>query len=538
MVVVEAASAYFCGSATQTNRSTSSSTRSTSTWCARPRESMVGQVEQDQAVEGADRGPPPSRRRGAGHRRRASRAAHPPRRRPRCPRSWVEVVGRRTPTAARSAPMSALNVRGLAGPGGARERHDGVAAGRWRCARRPPCRRRLGPAAPRRAGSAASPASTAAPSEVAAAARRSGDHDRRPGRRPSGAGSSRDRRRAGEPAGLQAGGLVLRRGLGGEGGQEPSPLLPVHLVDHLEQALTGLGRHAADGLVAEDRLEQLLRRAPRVPPAIPTSAPMRPPVWANTTTMRNDGEPVDAERQEPGVGAAALRPRSRTRSNTSRCQSRTSRSTAAVDSGRPGSRPASSTSSTGGAHRWSRHQARTVSDVAASRLSSISASTPVCSASPRVSTGAGAALDGGRHAVAPPGDSGLHLSGSSSPVPTNSCQRASTSPRSRVPSADAVVDARRGPRRRPGRRRRDARRPRRPARPARVGEVVGAVARGCAPPRRGSASRRRSRASASPASTSSQPRSLAHGAGRAAARLVERALGDGEQRRVVGRPRW
>ena len=65
---------------------------------------------------------------------------------------------------------------------------------------------------------------------------------------------------------------------------EARSVLAQKAVDPCEEVLAGLRGERAHRLVAEDRLEHLLTTAD-VPPATTTSAPVNPPVWANTASM-------------------------------------------------------------------------------------------------------------------------------------------------------------------------------------------------------------------------------------------------------------
>ena len=109
------ASAYFCGSVAQTKTSTSSRMRSASTRCRDLARVEVGQVEQHQPVERADRARrqpagravPASCRTTCGRPTPSQSSSSDRRRRPRG-RPSADVVGRRAPMAATSPPTRAL----------------------------------------------------------------------------------------------------------------------------------------------------------------------------------------------------------------------------------------------------------------------------------------------------------------------------------------------------------------------------------------------------------------------------------------------
>ena len=268
-----------------------------------------------------------------------------------------------------------------------------------------------------------------------------------------------------------------------------------------------------------------------VPPATPTSAPVgMNAVLANTAIMTT--RPV-AFTPYAAIRAVVRRaaPSRRTRSSTSPCQSRTVRSMASRRFGDERSSRASVTcrsraAPAGAGPPRGRRPLRRPS--AAASTSSARRPTPA----PRCSSVAG----GGRPVIAAPSRSRSRPTRacsvrSSSPVPTNSCQRASTSPRSSEPSRIPVVDV--GDRARVGRvgvrpqplrgvdlRPRPARRARRSA------------AGGCRARRRGCGGRPRRGARRRAARSENQPRSGAT-TGSGSRPSCQRRLGDDEQRRAA-----
>ena len=136
----------------------------------------------------------------------------------------------------------------------------------------------------------------------------------------------------------------------------------------------------------------------------------------------------------------------RTSSRTPPCHSRTARSVRAAAPAMPGAVVSSSSSRPAGSAR----QAVPACSAAASAADRTSASTPVSRPRParRPARGLPCTAAVTRSRTRPTFASSDRIS---SPVPTNSCQRASTSPRSSEPSLLRLVDVRAAPRRRPRR---------------------------------------------------------------------------------------
>ena len=147
-----AASAYFCGSSTQTIRSASWTSRSTSRWWATSVESWSGRSSSTSPSSASSSRPAVEHR--VAHDLVPRRDAEPLEELvgavgPQAQAVAHDVVGRRTPTAASSSPVSGVERRGLAGAGGAGEGDDGVVgrragAGRRRARRPRRPRRRSG----------------------------------------------------------------------------------------------------------------------------------------------------------------------------------------------------------------------------------------------------------------------------------------------------------------------------------------------------------------------------------------------------------
>ena len=260
----------------------------------------VGQVEQHQAVQA--RAPPArcARRRGAAPRPRASPAA---RRRPPPPTrlpSGCEVVGRRAPTVATSAPTRALNRLDLPAAGGAGERDDGVAPGD----RGPLADSSTTAAAPGRRAPGRAPRHPASSASASAAPRRrmSSADD---GRDPRGAHLQRAHRTASTAAAAAERRLrLLRSAATAVEGRVVAGLLARRTARRsVEQLLPGLGRQVAHRLVAEDSPRAPAGRAAPVPPAMPTSAPDRPTGVAERGEHQDHADPVEpvGQRCAPSV---------------------------------------------------------------------------------------------------------------------------------------------------------------------------------------------------------------------------------------------
>ncbi len=171
-----------------------------------------------------------------------------------------------------------------------------------------------------------------------------------------------------------------------------------------------------------------------LPPAIPTSAPVRPAVCANTTTINATDRPLTPKARNRAVLRFSA-PAVRTISSTPLCHSRTVRSALRRKSrdARPRSSPASASRAWPGARDCHDASARSA---AASACSSSRVSRPDSTATVTRSACCGLPLIAlTTRSLSQP--TRVSSERSSSPVPTNSCQRASTSPRSRVPSAEA-----------------------------------------------------------------------------------------------------
>ena len=170
------------------------------------------------------------------------------------------------------------------------------------------------------------------------------------------------------------------------------------------------------------------------PPAMPTSAPVTPPVEAKTTTISATESPLTPNARKRAVVRLSA-PSLRTRSSTPYCQSRTIRSARVAEVARGagevdpallehlparGDRAPRGVGALGGRLGVLEHQRLEAGlDGDGDPLGLLRL-----------------AADRVGDAVAQPADLGLQVR-SSSPVPTKSCHRASTSPRSRVPSAEA-----------------------------------------------------------------------------------------------------
>ena len=165
---------------------------------------------------------------------------------------------------------------------------------------------------------------------------------------------------------------------------------------------------------------------------MPASAPVMPAVWAKTTTISATDSPLTPNARNRAVVRLSA-PSLRTMSSTPCCHSRTARSASRRNSRE--ARPRSCGALSSSVRPWAseRHDASARS-AAASACSRSSVSRPLSTATVTRSTCAGLPLTAltNRSRTRPTFDSRER---SSSPVPTNSCQRASTSPRSRVPSA-------------------------------------------------------------------------------------------------------
>ena len=188
-------------------------------------------------------------------------------------------------------------------------------------------------------------------------------------------------------------------------------------------------------LVAEDRLQHLLaqrRRCRRRPPPRP---PVSPPVCAKTTIITSSPAPLTAEGEASRAAvrllcallarpARARRPASRgpraRRASASSGDAAAQVGVAEQRARRPG-RPRHAARGPLRGRVGRRPDQRL--DAGLQRLGQLVA-------------GRGRPLHAARHPVAQPADPRLAASRISSPVPTNSCQRASTSPR----SSDAVAD--------------------------------------------------------------------------------------------------
>ena len=166
-----------------------------------------------------------------------------------------------------------------------------------------------------------------------------------------------------------------------------------------------------------------------VPPATATSAPVSPPVCANTAIITVSPAPLtpsDASRAVVRLPA----PSSRTSSKTCPCHARTAASVRALSSLEAASMRAAPSSSSRPAG-WAR-QLPAARSAARSAAAATTASTPVptaafSSASP---VGLPVTSERSRSRSRPTPRSSARMK---SPVPTTSCQRASTSPRSSEP---------------------------------------------------------------------------------------------------------
>ena len=389
-------------------------------------------------------------------------ARRPPTRRP-WPTTWSAGV-RRPPTS--SSPVSALNVEDLPEPvaparattvwsaeshsrlDGPLERRSGCRrAGRRGDDRATPRSPRRGPRCGRRCRCSGRPASWPPPARTSWSPRsgRSAAGEsvgcrvkwcRKPSGRggPGHAGTRSGRRRpvAPPPAAARA---SARRGPGSRAGRRTSPARRrrARATRTVERRAGPLGQ-AADGLVAEDRLEQLLPQHGR-PAGDADLGTGQPRGVGEHDDHQRHRQPVDAEGQEPRraalVGALGA---DHLQHVLLPVADRTLGLAAQVAGG------AAEVLAGVGQQRLPRRErtARTPSarSAAASACSRISVSRPDSTATVTRSACCGLPLI----ALTTRSRSQPTLVSrprSSSPVPTNSCQRASTSPRSRVPSAVA-----------------------------------------------------------------------------------------------------
>ena len=245
-----------------------------------------------------------------------------------------DVVGRRTPTAASSRPVSALNVEDLPEPVAPAMRDDGVVGGQPQPAGRALARRPR----PRRP------------------ARRRGGRGR-PRQRPPAPRSGHRCRCPGSPASwpLRADDVTefLPRPFWSFAALEAQVVDPTRRLAHLvgcarlEQQPVEEGTVASALLVeqsADPLLEDRRARSARVrtawspktasssfwpttaePPAMPASAPVTPAVWAKTTIISATDRPLTPKARNRAVVRLSA-PSVRTISSTSLCQSRTARS--------------------------------------------------------------------------------------------------------------------------------------------------------------------------------------------------------------------
>ena len=442
-----AASAYFCGSRTHTSRSTSCTSRSTSRWWATSVESWSGRSS---STSPSERSAAPSSSRRTWWRRctpsQSSTSARRPR--PRRRRWSTEVVGRRTLTVAIGTPGERVEGRGLART-------------RWRRRARRRCGRRRARAArsARRttvsARSTRSSSSLPRPASAACSSARSRSrtdglapadqplgplHERRSraplGRSPDG-GRSTAARALAEPHRVRPGRAPARRARSSVARPARRRTAPGHPLLEVRRACSASRRTAWSPKTASSSF------CPRtaLPPAMPTSAPVTPAVLAKTTTISATDRPLTPKARNRAVVRLsapsvahhlqhALLPvadgplglAGGTRATPGRGRGPCRRRAAAC-------RP----------RRRSRSARRR--SAAASACSTSSDSRPLSTATVTRSTCCGLPRNQPptRSRTQPTRDSRER---SSSPVPTNSCQRASTSPRSRLPSADASATSR------------------------------------------------------------------------------------------------
>ena len=249
----------------------------------------------------------------------ASRAADPRPPRPTAPPARSAVVGRVTPTAASSSPASALNSDDLPLPVAPASAATVCSTDRLR---RTPARATTARAAVHGLlGRAGPPPARPPPQRRQPVVQRrpllpaQQLHSDAPSRR-HGLGTDRPA----TPAGRAVSGA---RPDPSSSAVKRAAFLLQQRAHPLPQILTRSCGQRPHRLVAEDRLQQLLADSTLVPPAMPTSIPVSPPVEANTASISSSPAPFTPKDGDPARACAARRPRARTRSSTYPCQPRT-----------------------------------------------------------------------------------------------------------------------------------------------------------------------------------------------------------------------